>query len=170
MDLYNLFILLHNYLPQKNKQTVVVQKQKKQKKVRRYICLEFSPSAVPVAVGGFEQWYHCQRDIAEDERQTGFLTETWRKRGTPTEGFQLLIITLTLDTEHPSPLFIGQCLLRELEPAVVPLTCLSSIIRWVNVIPVKLRVAFGQQEKLKIHPCMIKLWSTTRDWKEQNCF
>lgn len=42
----------------------------KEKKVKRYICLTFTPSRVSVTVRGLKQWCHCQR-----ERQGGWKTD-----------------------------------------------------------------------------------------------
>lgn len=86
-----------------------------------------------------------ERDV-EDESQTGCLTErTKREKKLRVRGRKW-----RLDIEHPSRMFICCCLHRELGCTEAPLTCFSSVSRWVIMLLVTLR-AWHLHRNLQLH-------------------
>lgn len=94
-------------------------------KVRRYICLTFSPSPISVTVTvWFKQWYHCQRE-RETERG-GWKTDG--VMGRREKGWEKKAVS-ELTPSIPPGLFICRCLHRELGCAEAPLTRFPSVSR-----------------------------------------
>lgn len=135
---HHLKLSKHQYLSQEKQIDATCTEEEK---VRRYICLTFTPSPISVTVEGLKQRYRRQRERRRDERRAGCLTEGRGKEAERERERELYNQSQSLRPTSLSAvyllLFTQRIRLRRGTSDVLPL----SISRWVIEIPAKLRAA-----------------------------